>query len=320
MKCGIFAFTEKGKELRATISQSVSGERFRKETLEVIDYLGKEDVDKAFKQCKGLVFIGATGIAVRLIAPFLKDKLTDPAVIVIDEMANFVIPIASGHVGGANELAMIIADKIGAIPVITTATDVNDKLAIDELAVANELSIVNRDNIKKVSAKLLVNEPVNMAICDDVIITSDADEVSSSELGLIYKPISIGIGCRRGKSSEELSALVNETLLELNIDKSKIIGISSIDLKKDEPGLIELAEELSVPFVTFSSDELLKVEGEFDNSDFVEKTVGVGDVSARSAKALGKHGKFLIKKKKKDGMTISVYEKYKRITLGYEKA
>ena len=320
MKCGLFAFTNKGQELKTRIEKALDGNDFRGEAIECIDYTSKEAIEAAYTECGCLIFIGAVGIAVRLVAPFLKDKLTDPAIIVVDEMASFTIPIASGHVGGANEIARKLADQINSIPVITTATDVNGIFAVDEFAASNGLSIVNRESIKRVSKKLLINEPINLAISDDVVITSDANEVYEDELGLVYKPIIIGIGCRKDKAYEELNNLVDETLEELGIAKDKIMAISSIDIKKDEKGLVKLSEELNVPFITFSAKELSEVKGDFDSSSFVEETVGVGDVSARSAKALGKHGKYLLKKKKKDGMTISVYEKYKRVTLSYEKA
>lgn len=318
MRVGFFCFTSRGEELQKNIVAHIDGDLFRNSMITSIAYANKEDVAQAFLECDAIVFIGACGIAVRLIAPYLKDKLTDPAVIVIDEMSNYVIPIASGHVGGANELSRLIAKKLDAVPVITTATDVNGVFAVDEFAVHNDLEIVNRDNIKKVSAKLLANKPVNMAIADDIVITTNANEVLDDSLLLIMKPIVLGIGCKKGKSFAELDSFVRNSLEELSIDVSRVIGIASIDIKKDEEALVGLAKSIDVPFVTFTAQELQNVTGDFEESAFVERTVGVSDVSARSAKALGRCGNFILKKKKENGMTLSIFEKYKRVTINYE--
>ena len=318
MKCTIFSFTEKGSQLKETVGEYLGSINFREEPVEIVRYEDRNQINTAFKECDAVIFIGAVGIAVRLIAPFVKDKLTDPAVVVIDELANFVIPLVSGHVGGANELSRTIASKLGAIPVITTATDVNGLFAVDEFAADNDLEIANRDNIKKVNKKLLMNEPVNLAVEDDVVITSDKGEVLKEELGLIFKPVVVGIGCRKGKTEQELDRFFTDTLKEISVDVKDVIGIASIDLKKNEEGLIGLAGKYDIPFITYSAEVLKKADGEFEESEFVEKTVGVSDVSARAAKTLGKHGHFILKKKKADGMTISVFEKYKRITLTHE--
>ena len=111
-----------------------------------------------------LIFIGACGIAVRAIASSVKDKLTDSPVLVLDEKGRFVIPLLSGHVGGANALALRIAERIGAIPVITTATDINEKFAVDVFAQKNRFAIMNRDGIAKISAKVLAGETVTISI------------------------------------------------------------------------------------------------------------------------------------------------------------
>ena len=318
MKCGIFSFSENGKILKEKLGNSLAEFSFREESIKPCIYDSKDEVELAFEECDAIIFIGAAGIATRLIAPYLKDKLTDPAVLVIDELASFVIPIASGHVGGANELAKLLASYLGATPVITTATDVNGLFAIDEFAATNDLQIKNRDNIKRVNKKILLNKPINLAIEDDVVITSKADEILDGELGLIFKPIVVGMGCRKGKSLEELEGFFLSTIAEYKIDIAAVIAIATIDIKRDEAGLVELASKYQLPLVTYSAGELACVEGDFEVSEFVENTVGVSDVSARAAKALGKHGDFLLKKKKENGMTISIFEKYKRITISYE--
>jgi len=320
MKCAVFSFTQNGNEIKDKITGAFSKTLFRNEEMEIINYSSKDEIRQAFEECQIILFISACGICVRLIAPFLRDKLTDPAVVVIDERGNFVIPICSGHVGGGNEIAKILAEYLEAVPVITTATDVNGLFAIDEFAADNKLKILNRNNIKSVNKKLLINQPVNISVCDDVVITINEEDIRDNELGLLARPIVAGIGCRKGKSFEELKSFLLDTLSEIEVDVNLLSGIASIDVKKHEEGLVSLSEYLNIPFVTYSADTLNKVEGDFEEDSFSKEIVGVSDVSARSAKALGGGGKFLVHKKIKDGMTISIFEKYLRLTVKYEES
>ncbi len=318
IKCKVIAYTDKGKALADRINAAATTISFRGQQVVVSHDPEDGQVADCFKDYEAFVFISATGIAVRKIAPLVRDKLTDPAVIVIDEGGRFVIPLLSGHVGGANELAHSLAAAIGAIPVITTATDVNDLIAIDQLAAANDLAIINRDKIKKVSAGLLQKEAINVALSDDVVITSDENDIDNQVLGLLYRPLVVGIGCRKDKDIDALEAFFLETLQEYNCDIKAVAAIASIDIKAKEPALCSLGKKYDIPFKTYTASELAAVPGDFESSDFVEKTVGVSDVSARAASACGRRGSFLLKKKKQDGMTISIFEKYRRVTFQYE--
>ena len=183
-----------------------------------------------------LLFIGACGIAVRAIAPHLTDKLHDSPVLVMDEQGNYVIPILSGHVGGANELARLIGVQTGAIPVITTATDVNRKFAVDLFAKKNGLWIQNKEGIAKVSAKVLQNQTITMSVETghvlpggqipagvelvsyppkqevDVLITSEKIEAEAL-LSLIPKEYVLGIGCKKGKEEEKIGGAYEMCLL-----------------------------------------------------------------------------------------------------------
>ena len=156
-----------------------------------------------------LIFVGAVGIAVRALSNLVKDKLSDCPVIVIDDNAQFVIPILSGHVGGANKLAVMLADILGAVPVITTSTDVNDAFSVDSFAAENRLMIADRDKIKRVSVKAIEGKKITLSIKGfppkdsvDVIASDDMD----SEYSLVLKPreYTVGIGLKRGKEPEEL--------------------------------------------------------------------------------------------------------------------
>lgn len=175
MKLAIISFTENGIKLSKTVAKRLSGHketlytkcsRYAAEDLKVQRVKESLQVWTAQRMAEGdaLLFIGACGIAVRAIAPNLTDKLHDVPVLVMDEEGQYVIPILSGHVGGANELARELADLIDARPVITTATDVQKKFAVDLFAKRNHLEIMNKDGIAKVSAKALVGEQLTIAI------------------------------------------------------------------------------------------------------------------------------------------------------------
>ncbi len=244
-----------------------------------------------------IVFIGSTGIGVRTIAPFITSKLKDSPVIVIDELGKNVIPILSGHYGGANDLARIIGKAIGANPVITTATDINNVFAVDVFAKKNGLLITDKSLIKKVSAKALKGEALD--------IKESEDEIIIEGLKLIPKRLILGMGCKKGKTFEELKAFVNTFYNDDELEKN-LYAIASIDVKTEEIGLIKLAEYYGVPFVTFSAEELEMVEGEFEESSFVKDKVGVGNVCERSALILaGENGELIKNKTAKDGMTIA---------------
>ena len=253
-------------------------------------------VQTHFRTKNALVFIGAAGIAVRAIAPFVNDKKTDPAVIVIDEKGSFVIPLLSGHIGGANELARKIASQIGAMAAITTASDVNNLPAIDEFAAKNNLSINDMKLAKEFAARLLAKNSPEFTI--SVYIKNDI-------LSLIPKCLVLGIGCKKGKSREELKNFVFETLKTYKIDIRSLVQISSVDQKKDEKAIISLAEDLKLPFVTFSTEELNSVSQKVSHSDFVEKTLGTDNVCERAVFASGAD-ELLLPKTARNGMTLAV--------------
>lgn len=250
-----------------------------------------------FSQGNILVFIGAVGIAVRAIAPFCKDKTTDPAVIVIDERASFVIPILSGHIGGGVSYARELADFIGATPVITTATDVRDEFAVDVFAKENDLSINDMKLAKRCSATLLAGEETEFTV------TPKAHK--KDKLYLIPRCTVVGMGCRKGKSFDELNEFLQDTLSNLQVDIRSLKAIVSVDKKKDEEGLLELASFYDVSFITYSAETLMEQTGDFEHSDLVMEVTGADNVCERSVAAYGCH-KIVQKKLSKDGMTIAI--------------
>ena len=264
-----------------------------------------------------LLFIGACGIAVRAVAPHLTDKLHDVPVLVMDEKGKYVIPILSGHMGGANDLANHIAKKTGAVPVITTATDLNKKFAVDLFAKRNNLYIANKDGIVKVSSKVLAGKEITICIetgheitCEetgvrivpyppdrfvDVVVTSK-DDVFDTSLLLKPREYVIGIGCKKGKKANEIDKFISKTINEMGVSIMQIFALSSISQKSDEQGIIEWCRTEGIPFFTYTAEELQEVNGTFTKSVFVKNQVGVDNVCERAAvKACGE-----------DGMTIAI--------------
>ena len=263
---------------------------------------------------RDLLFIGAAGIAVRAIAPWVKDKFTDPAVLVMDEKCRYIIPILSGHVGGAAAWADRIAAMTGAEAVHTTATDVQGKFAVDVFAERNRLLITDRTAAKEISAAILNEEkiafcctvpecevigalPEELVWCNSrqeaeqyrwrIIVKEGTDEADRRKNNgfLILKPRNIiaGIGCRKGISEEKLETGLKSVLAEHGFDIRQIECFASIDLKKEEPAILALARKYRVPFITYSADELRKAGEVSAGSSFVESVTGVDNVCERAA-------------------------------------
>lgn len=286
-----------------------------------------------FQRSDALVFVGACGIAVRAIAPFVQDKFHDPAVLCVDEAGTFVIPLLSGHVGGANRLAEFVAGGIGAVPVVTTATDVERKFAVDVFAKDHGLVITDRVLAKRISADILAEEPVGVfsdfgfsgwkkipeglfrdRLCKrNIRITvSDREKYgipSDRVLRLVPRCVALGIGCKRGTPAEKIRETVEDAMRRNGIDLRSVFAVASIDIKKQEQGIIDFANTLQVPFLTFSSEELNSQPGTFTESEFVKKTTGTGNVCERSAVAACRMGvrdcRILFKKEAGDGVTVA---------------
>lgn len=289
-------------------------------------------IKSSFSKKLPVLFISSCGIAVREISPYIKDKFSDSPVLVMDEKSKFIIPILSCHLGGANKIAKNLSAKLPAFPVITTATDVQEKFSIDVFAKNNGLMILNRDGIKKISSKILNNEIISVWINEKInyskqdipkcfkIISPNEDfkfadvkidfakEKSNCILQLRPKLYCVGIGCKKNKSFEELYDFLKKVLSEnLNLTPDEVFSISSIDIKKSEMGLLILSQFLNIPFYTYSAEKLNSVKGNFSESDFVKKTTGVSNICERAAKlSSGEDGKIILKKTSLNGMTIAL--------------
>ena len=316
MRIRIICLTRRGAELGAGIAESLHGHET--EICYKHDTPLQDLCKDAFDTSTALVFIGAMGIAVRLIAPYVRDKLTDPPVIVMDEMGLHVIPVLSGHMGGANALALEIASVTGADPVITTATDINGAFPVDLFAKENGLRIVNREGIARVSSAALSGRPVTISIKDyppvepvDVVISDDCEAYENiASIRLCPGRYAVGIGCRKGKSFEDIRAFAEKVLKESGIDTADIGAVATIDIKADEKGIRALSEYWKVPLITYEASVLARARGEFASSDFVIETVGVDNVSERAAVlAAGSGSKLVIHKNAANGITIAAAER-----------
>ncbi len=269
----------------------------------------EEWAKEGFEAHAALLFIGATGIAVRAIAPFVKDKLSDSPVLVMDEQGQFVISLLSGHMGGANELALAIAEAVSAIPVVTTATDQNDAFSVDLFAKENHLVLKNRDGIKKVSSRAIEGKPVRLSIKDYPPKSKVDAVVADGAIELCPCGYAVGIGCKRDKSFSDIENLFLEVLAQEQMKIEDVGAIASISIKENEPGLLELSRKYKLPFLTFDAEVLMKLEGEFTSSDFVSSQVGVDNVCERAALAAvggSELGELLRRKTAANGVTIAI--------------
>ena len=287
-----------------------------------------------------LVFVGASGIAVRTIAPHVKDKFTDPAVVSVDEAGRFAVPLLSGHVGGANNLARAIAAITGGSAAISTATDVNGLFAVDEWAARNGMCIVERAEALRISSRLLeggevgfvsdfdfdwelpagvvdCGKPADTArcgtfadadscACDVGFAVSLDDTVQPFEhtLHLVPRIVTVGVGCRRNADSAVLEQAVDRALETAHVSGRAVRMLASIDVKQDERAIWNLAESRGWHLRFYTAEQLNAVPGEFTASEFVRKTVGVDNVCERAALAQG--GTLVLGKQPSDGTTVAL--------------
>lgn len=324
MRTALLYFTENGRLLAEKITKikEMDFVVFDKETK-----TAKAFVREGFG-LDAIVFVGAVGIAVRLIAPHLVSKERDPAVLVIDERGEVVIPILSGHIGGANELAASLAKQLGATPILTTATDLNGVFAVDVWSTKSNCAIGDISHIKEVSAALLRGEEVGLwsdfvitgalpkgvstnlnAKIGILVSTGQTRQVFETTLHVIPKTITLGVGCKKHTEVQAFESTVLETLQKQDISIKSLEQIASIDLKNEEVCIKKFCEKYHIAFHTFSAAELAGVAGKFTTSEFVKKTTGVDNVCERSAVLGSGGGELILKKKAKDGITLAIAAK-----------
>ena len=328
MKIAIFCFSAAGCRLAGRLCARLSIPKENVHTTAAFagmhGFMGHRsvcsDVGDAFATQEALIFIGACGIAVRAIAPHIKSKTTDPAVLCIDEGGTFVIPILSGHIGGANRLAGCLADLLDAAAVITTATDIHGRFSCDAWAAQHGCALSSLAIAKEISARILTKDiPISAEFPLPDILPQGLIPAAHGALGiyigvkkefpytntlrLIPKIVTLGIGCRRGTPWEKIDAAVNAVFAENAVDPRAVCRVASIDVKRDETGLLAYAEQKGLPLAFFTTEELAAVSGEFDESEFVRRTVGVGNVCERAATCRGET--LFIRKSAVDGVTVA---------------
>ena len=322
----LIAFTRAGCALGRSLAHDLDGVLWTSERLsasmdlpscgDLRDWTGER-----FRDSEALIFISASGIAVRAIAPFVKDKFSDPAVVSVDEAGRFAVPLLSGHVGGANDLARRIAALTGGQAAVSTATAVNGLFAVDQWAREQNLVLCERAEAKAVSAALLEGKPVAVRSFFPISGTMPRGfGLETAELGmcigptaqahpfsrtlhLIPRAVTLGIGCRRGTEQARLEAALEAFLDRSAIPEAAVRGLASIDLKRDEPGLLAFAEAHGWPITFFTAGELAMEQGNFPPSAFVEKTTGVDNVCQRAAQRAG--GTIVIPKTVCQGVTFA---------------
>ena len=344
-----------GAEIIAKVKCEALPEVSMKETV-------KACVDEYFEQVDAIVFVTASGIAVRSVAEHLTHKSKDPAIVCMDECSKHVISLVSGHAGGANALTQMLADVMWATPVITTATDVEGQFSIDDYAREHNLVVTDWEKAKAISAEVLTTgaEPVWMDeaevlqeeeknACEirkeqkstgidgceneinvqelqigshQVIITPQDGSVDVQTLQLIPRCIVAGVGCKKGTPVDKIEHAVQDAFAKAGLRMEALCAVVSIDLKKEEAGLLEFCETRNVPFETYAAEELQAVPGTYSASEFVSGVTGVDNVCERSAvkyasehgmnqgeQLLGrqaKHGELLLRKQAYGGVTVAL--------------
>ena len=256
---------------------------------------------RRFADRDALVFVGACGIAVRAIAPHLRSKTVDPAVLVVDEAGRHVVPLVGGHIGGANELAVRLAAWLDAEPVLTTATDLNGLPAVDTWAVRHGCAIENPAAIKQVAARTLAGHPVGVAVTEQLL-----DPPFPVTLWLRPRQLVLGVGCRRQVDASMLEEAVRDFLRGAGVSILSLAAVASIDLKAREPAILALCARHGLPFDTHTAEELAAVPGRFTASERVLAHTGVDNVCERAAVRTAGNGVLLRGKTLYPGITLAL--------------
>ena len=317
--CVVYAFDKYGKEGCESFNCSI-----------------KELTSNLFTNYRNIIMVMSCGVAVRTIAPYIDDKTHDPAVVVLDDSGKYSISLLSGHIGGANKLAIDVARAIGAEPIVTTSSDNHGIEAVDMLAKRLGLCISSMEDAKILTA-IMLNGGRVAVICDcdelkesikDYKLTSWGEFENEDLDGIIYignmfrlpkklnmpfvklimKNIVIGAGCKRGISAEVLESAVDDILDKNNIDKLSVRSIATVEIKGDEEALCSLAEKRGWKLDLISLKEIKKVQHLFPKSEFVEKTLGVGAVCEPSAYIASNMGRCISHKIIASGSTLCIYE------------
>ena len=278
----------------------------------------KDVVQEAFLSNRPVIGICASGILIRILAPCLGDKHTEPPVISIAEDGASVVPLLGGH-HGANEMAGRIARATGGHAAITTASEVRFGVSLEEVPGHN---LANPTDVKPFVANLLAGASVTVegeaswlgsiprSPTSHLKVTVTERKVTGNAANLVYHPrrLALGIGCERGAEPEALSALVDGVLEKAGLASEAIACVVSIDLKMDEPAIHALAERFGVPARFFSASELNAESARLRNpSAAVMRETGCPGVAEGAAlRASGPTGELVVEKTKGRGVTCAI--------------
>jgi len=295
-----------------------------------------EKIVELFKNNNALICIFSLGAVIRLIAPYLKDKKTDPAVIVIDDKTNFVISVLSGHIGGANELTEEIAEKLGSLPVITTAADVNKTIAVDLVGREFNWKIDDDSTVTKISAHMVNEEPIgvlqetgekkwykqlpkNVVVYENIedLKKSDSkahliisDKIIDDEIvkeSVIYRPPSlvIGIGLHWDTTKDTIREGIEFCLEKFKLSSKSIAKLVSIKKPEDVQGLIDLGKEMEIPVEYVNREDLAEISAP-NPSETVKAFEGTASVSEAAAIKVSQ-GELIVEKQKfPPNLTIAI--------------
>lgn len=328
MKYAVITFTENGDRIAEILASKFDIDLYSKKKQS--DFNFAQVSKKVMESYCGIIFISSTGIAVRAIAPYIKSKDVDPAVIVIDNSCNYVISLLSGHLGGANELTLEVSSLLVAQPIITTATDNLGISAPDMIAKDNGLIIEDLKKAKDIAALLVDGKKVGffdekgivqiptgyssnledisglLYICSSECIDKQIDVHFVPTLKLIRKNIVLGIGCRKDFPVDKMKQTVLRILKEYNIDSRAIKYITTVTVKRDEIAIVELVDYLKCQLKIFTIGDIKLIQHKFCGSDFVEKTIGARAVCEPCVELC--EARIKINKMKLDGMTLCIGE------------
>jgi cobalt-precorrin 5A hydrolase / precorrin-3B C17-methyltransferase len=313
---GLVAATENGRRNAAHLADSWNAARL---------YEGrpKDALARAWDECDAVILFLATGAAVRLVAPLLRDKRVDPGVVAVDDAGSFAVALCGGHDGGANDLAGRVAASLGAIPVVTTASDALGVPALDSFGKNLGLRLEDGSDLAAVGAALvsggrvgLISDrrlplgplPENLVRVDDLepplVFVSDR-MVDVPRPAVVYRPPSLvaGVGCSRGASAGEILDLLRASLAKAGLSERSVAAITSIDAKRDETGLLEAAEELGIPVWFHPADSLAAVEAP-NPSAVVREAVGTPSVAEAAVLVSG--AELVLQKRKSAMATVAL--------------
>ena len=283
----------------------------------------KQALHRAWDECDGVVLFLATGAAVRLIAPLLERKNQDPGVVTVDDAGNFAVALCGGHEGGANALAARVADALGGTPVITTASDSVGIPALVSLGEKLGLRVEEGSDLASVSAALVSGEKVSLLtdmrwplgpLPENVVRSGERQAplilisdrlVETPRPAVVYRPPSLiaGVGCSRGVSADDILDLLRRSLVEAGLTQKSVAALASIDVKRDEAGLLKAAEELDVQ-IHFHPAEALRAVETPNPSEVVREAVGTSSVA--EAAVISSGAELVLEKRKSANATVAV--------------